>query len=377
MKKVRLIGILIGSVLLGSVLAGCVLPKPDDLPLLGLHGTMGLNIVNKLNAQCVRFGFSDYQIKNAIDSESVDALSKIKKLDQAGVEIITYLKWPEDNSNNSIGPDPERIPVGKDREEVFEYLEQFLLNVGSYIDWIQISQEPLGATYYDVSTYSTDEVIEWWETVALFIHDMKTSHSDLSHLKIMTGGITGIKGQLDGTGNPTVAEAIDNIISFGEEYCDAIDIHLHTSSVELGTKEISWLKDRTTMPLTTTEWSQAHAVKEDTLADGWLGEINEVYGITNYMVIQNAYEDPMSPQEWMDLIATSPYTKGFISNFYAVLTENEFIHACYGSACQYGNPVFDWCQLIATKTTNPVSPNQPFYDEYGNLAGMLAIKDSR
>jgi len=31
--------------------------------------------------------------------------------------------------------------------------------------------------------------------------------------------------------------------------------------------------------------------------------------------------------------------------------------------------------LIATKTTNPISPNQPFYDDYVNLAGLLTIKE--
>jgi len=38
----------------------------------------------------------------------------------------------------------------------------------------------------------------------------------------------------------------------------------------------------------------------------------------------------MSPTELMDLIATAPHTEGFISKFYTVLAENEFIHTCYG-----------------------------------------------
>jgi len=351
------------------ILAGCG-DNSSVSPSLGLHGTMDLNTVNELNAQCVRPGFTDHQIKNVIDTGGQEAFSKIKELDQSGVEIITFLRWPED-TENTIGPDPERIPVGEDREEVLEYLEQYLLFVGPYIDWIQISQEPLGETYYDDSKYSPDEVIEWWETVALFIRDIQTTHSNLSHLKIMTGGITGIKGQLDGTGNPLTVEIIDRIISFGEEYCDAVDVHLHTVSVELGTQEISWLKSRTDMPLTATEWSQAHAATGPNWEGGWLREINQDYGISNWDVIQNAYNNPMSPQEWQDFIATSPYTPGFIPDFYDVLKENEFIYACYACVGQFGSPFFDWAPLKATKTTEPVSPNQPFYDEYVNLAESL------
>jgi hypothetical protein len=91
----------------------------------------------------------------------------------------------------------------------------------------------------------------------------------------------------------------------------------------------------------------------------------------NWDVIQNAYDEPMSPQEWQSLIATAPYTPDFIPDFYNVLNENGFVLACYGSAVQYGSPAYDWKQLKATKTTNPVSPNQPFYDEYITLADKM------
>ncbi len=285
------------------------------------------------------------------------------QLDSAGVKLVAFLTWPKDTVKN-IGVNLERIPVASDRDTVFYYLEKFLLTAGPYIDWIQIDQEPLGVTKYD-TTYTMEQVLDWWRLVADFIQKRRSRNPSLSHLKIMTGGITGIRGLLNGGGSPLLAARIDSIIQFGEDYCDAIDVHLHTVSVDMGARQIAYLKERTNMPLATTEWSQAR------VAFGWLEQVNSQYGMTNRDVISNAYDQPMSPQEWQDLIATAPYTPNFIPDFYNVLNENEFVLACYGSAVQYGSPAYDWKQLKATKTTNPVSPNQPFYDEYISLADKI------
>jgi hypothetical protein len=152
----------------------------------------------------------------------------------------------------NIGVDLERIPVGSDRDTVFYYLGKFLTTAGPCINWIQIDQEPLGVTKYD-TTYTIEQVLDWWRQVADFIKERRSREPSLSHLKIMTGGITGIRILLNGGGSPVLAAKIDSIIKFGEDYCDAIDVHLHTVSVEMGARQIAYLKARTNMPLTTTE----------------------------------------------------------------------------------------------------------------------------
>ncbi|MCF6269964.1 MAG: T9SS type A sorting domain-containing protein [Melioribacteraceae bacterium] len=344
--------------------------------LLGTHGGSTPNIAVNLGAQVVRYGFTDYQIKKAFLNESETAtINKMKAFDSLGIVQVVYLRWPEDTVE-VIGTDFERIPIGADRVEVFQYLETFLIAAGPYLDWIQINQEPLGATKYDYITYTISEVIQWWIAVAQFVRDKQVTHPlELGHLKIMTGGITGIKGAM-GSPNSPIAAKIDSIIQFGESYCDAIDLHLHTSSLVEGAAAVKYIKDRTNHPLTCTEWSQAHAAVET----GWLNNINTVwvdssdkyFDLTNAEIMGSAYVVPMDTLDWVDFIAASPYTPNFIPDFYSILDNNCFIMACYAGVWQYGNPRFDWNQLLASKTvTTPLFPNNPFYTEYINLSSLL------
>ncbi len=344
--------------------------------LIGLHGTSNSNTANRLGAQVVRYGFADYKMKRAISGgDGIELIAKMMALDSLGIEQVVYLKWPDDTIE-VLGVDLERIPVGADRAEVFRYLDTFLLAVGPYIEWIQISQEPLGVTKYDDTVYSMSEIAQWWRTVARFIRERQQAHPALlGHLRIASGGISGIRGALS-TPNSPVGAVIDSIIEFGENYCDAIDLHLHTSSVVQGAAEIEYIRDRTNFPLICTEWSQSYAAVES----GWLNNINTVwtdstdlyFGRTNKQVIGSAYEEPMDSADWNALIATAPYTDDFIPDFYEVMDSNCFILACYGAVWQYGNPRFDWNHLIANKTvTQPMHQNNPFFTEYITLSSIL------
>ncbi len=349
---------------------------PQTPTLLGTHGGSTPNIAKSLGTQAIRYGFTDYQIKKVfLNGNEVAAIDKMKAFDSLGIAQIVFLRWPEDTVE-VIGTNYERIPIGADRAEVFQNLYKFLIAAGPYIDWIQINQEPLGATKYDYTTYTISEIIEWWIAVVQFIKDKQIAYPlELGHLEIMTGGITGIKGALNSPNSP-VAAIIDSIIQFGENYCDAIDLHLHTSSLLDGVAEVEYIKERTNHPLTCTEWSQAHAAAET----GWLDNINTVwidssdkyFDFTNEEVIDSAYVTPLDTLDWTNLIATSPYTPNFIPDFYSMLDSNCFIIACYAGVWQYGNPRFDWNQLLASKTVStPFYPNNPFYSEYINLSSIL------
>lgn len=344
--------------------------------LVGLHGSSDPKVLAELNAGASRFGFKDYQLRIAFDNDGgQDVINKLKTLHDNGIESITFLTWPEDTIS-TVGPDYDRVPLGEDRILALELLDKYLEEAGPYIDWVQINQEPFGVTPYREADAEPDPetglipALEWWKVVAERICEKRNTDPSLAHLKILSPGISGIKNLVrndapdpDFDEQPVLEELIDSLISFGEQYCDAIDLHLHTESLELGIAEIEYIMDRTNMPLGTTEWSQAHVAK----SSGWIDAFNSNFGMTNRKVINNAYEDPMSPDEWQSFIADGPQTPGFIPDFYQAMVDRGLLFACYGSVYQYGSLVFDWKMVYAQKTVTPLQKNQPFYDEFTSL----------
>ncbi len=344
--------------------------------LLGTHGSNSPKILKNLDAQITRYGFKDNQIRNAIESGNTDAFDKARILDSLNIKQVVFLLWPDATTTNEHD---ERVPTGADSIEVFLYLDMFIDKIGPYIDYIQISQEPLGLTKYDYTKYSRQEVLNWWKAVALFIRNKQMLNPNkLGHLKIITGGINGIHKAVNNP-NTVFAQSVDSIISFGENYCDAIDLHLHITAISMGISIIEYIINRTDHPLTCTEWSQARAAFPE--GTNWINSLNTVFpvghpfeGMTNGEIIDTAFHDStiMIASEWDFLIATSPYTSGFIPDFFAVMDSNCFEFACYGGVFQYGNPKFDWKQLFANATViKSMYPNNPFYQEFINLSNLI------
>ncbi len=55
------------------------------------------------------------------------------------------------------------------------------------------------------------------------------------------------------------------------------------------------------------------------------------------------------------------------------MDSNCFEFACFGGVFQFGSPVFDWDQLIASKTVKQYRyHNNPFYDEFTDLSGIIS-----
>ncbi len=343
--------------------------------LLGTHGSNSPPILQNLDVQIARYGFTDYEIKHVIINGSTGALDKARTLNTLNIKQVVHLTWPDTTSSN----DYERIPAGADSIEVFQYLDAFLDKIGTYIEYIQISQEPFGASSYNPEEEITN-VIKWWKAVALFIKSKQAANpNDLGHIKLMTGGITGVNGAI---GNPDgfMAPLIDSVIVFGEKYCDVIDLHLHVVNIAMGENIINYIKSKTNHPLSCTEWSQAKAATKD--GTNWLDADNTIFSpphpladSTNKKVIDLAYSAPMDSTEWNALIATSPFTPNFIYDFYAVMDSNCFELVCYAGVFQYGSPTFDWNQLLASKTVIQYNgypyPNTPFYNDFIHLAEML------
>ncbi len=341
--------------------------------LLGTHGSNDPKTLRSLGVQIARYGFSDDKIKSGIISGTAKGLNKIRKLDSLGIQSVVFLTWPDSASVDEY----ERIPTGADSAEVFKYLNIFLDQVGRYINYIQISQEPFGASSYDPSQKITD-ILNWWRTVAQFIRNKQISNPiDLGHIKLIAGGITGVSGAINNPNSP-IASLIDSLITFGEDYCDAIDLHLHVTDITMGENIIKYIKFRTNHRLSCTEWSQAKAAGPN--GTNWLNNVNTAFdsphpfaGLTNKRIIENAYSSPIDSSEWKVLISTSPFTTGFIADFYALMDSNCFKFACYAGVFQYGSPLYDWNHLIASQTVVQYRyHNNPFYNEFVNLSGIIS-----
>ncbi len=340
--------------------------------LLGVHGSNSPQTLQNLGAQLARYGFTDYKIKEGINSGSTQVIDKARKLDSLNIKQVVFLTWPDTTSVNEY----ERIPTGIDSLEVFQYLDILLDSIGPHIEYIQISQEPFGASSYDPNEDFSD-ILNWWQSVAVFIRNKQQQNpSELGHLKLLTGGITGVNGAISNP-NSQIAALIASLIEFGETYCDAIDVHLHLVDITMGVDIINYIKSKTNHPLTCTEWSQAKAAGVN--GTNWINTVNTAfnsthpfYGFTNKQVIDSAYVTKIDSSDWDLLIATSPHTTSFIYDFYSIMDSNCFELACYASPFQYGSPTYDWVQLYASKTVvQYMHPNNPFYQEYINLSNII------
>jgi len=340
--------------------------------LLGVHGSNSPQTLQGLGVQIARYGFTDYKIKEGINSGSTQVIDKARVLDSLNIEQVVFLTWPDTTSIDEY----ERIPTGLDSIEVLQNLDIFLDNIGSYIEYIQISQEPFGASSYNPN-HQISEILHWWQAVAIFIRNKQQQNpNDFGHIKIITGGITGVSGAINNP-NSQVAILIDSVIVFGENYCDAIDIHLHLVDITMGENIINYMQSKTNHPLVCTEWSQAKSASPN--GTNWINTINTAFNnphpfanLTNKQIIENAYVTPLDSSEWDMLIATSPYIIDFIRDFYAVMDSNCFEFACYASPYQYGSPTYDWVQLYASKTVSQyMYSNNPFYQEFISLSNLI------
>ncbi|MCF6296152.1 MAG: T9SS type A sorting domain-containing protein [Flavobacteriaceae bacterium] len=353
------------------MMQSCLLLHSQAPTLFGVHGSSSPQVLQDLGAQIARYGFTDYQIKNAINNNSTQAIDKAINLNNLGIKQVVHLTWPDTTSVNEY----ERIPVGIDSIEVFQYLDTLITSIGPYIDYIQISQEPFGATSYNPNEQITN-VIDWWKAVALFIRNKQSLNpTELGHIQLITGGITGVNGAIADP-NSQIAALIDSVINFGETYCDAIAIHMHVVDTIMGENIINYIKSRTNFPLACTEWSQAKAAMS--VGTNWINLINTTfdsthpyYGLTNKQVMYSAYLNPMDGTEWDSFISTSPFTPNFIPDFYSIMDINCFEFVCFGGAFQFGSPGYDWASLYASKTVSQTYPNNPFFSEFVNVSYLI------
>lgn len=355
-------------------------PPPADAGLLpgrptlvGLHGTSNPAVARTLGAQAMRFIVAD-QVIASIEPEARDALvAELAALRAEGVEVILTLRWPvEPGVGPGEGPDLDRVPTGDDRAAALAQVRDLVRAAGPHLAWLQVNNEPVGGpgVYADEDITpgadGTIAAIAWMGEVARVIDEERRAAPELSHLRIMSPALTGLRARLGGGGDPLRTDLIEAIIDLAEARCDALDVHMHVESVQQVRDYVGWVRERTATRLTATEWSQAKSSRD------WLREERAPRFGTgpNVGFILDAYESPVSAEVWRDFVSTAPFTPGFLADSYAVMREEGFAHACYGGAFQYGNPLFDLKALYANRTVaERRAPNQPFHAEYVALTG--------
>jgi len=398
---------------------------------LGLHGAAEPQIARDTGVSTVRVVLKSDQIAGALRARAgaePEFIQKLKEFKAAGVEVFVTIRWPEAEKKKKAdqaepaprnprnrrrgGPAPlaseyqpdieqaarkgdaggkdfDLVPTGGEREAQLKLVRDFLTQCGPYISWFGLQNEVSGGPgVYSPEDMARDSggkspAIEWLTALADTARDVRATVPGVAHLRIgspaLSDGITlaRARGTVRKTADAdTTTQFIDDVIKLAEAKCDALDVHLHVANIDESREIIKYVRARTSMPLTCTEWSDARA------ADEWLrapvADPKRFGDVRNGEYILNAYKNPVSIEEWDAFIKTAPGDPEFLEKQYDLMNEYKFIHACYGGPWQFGNPKFDWKALYASKTTRASKgrPNEngPVMDEFRRLVAHIKSK---
>jgi hypothetical protein len=336
---------------------------------VGVSNTNSPDVLDETDARVVRVVIKDHQIAERSKAGKMYEFEReLIALRRRNVEVIVTLRFPE-RRRERADRGYDRVPGGGDKSEALKWVRRLLIDVGRYIDWLQIADEPAGGsgqyrredTLYDARLRAIP-AIAWWTELAQEIRKMRGSDTGLLSLKMMSPGLTDVLRRAQGRRSDVdETKFIEAMIDFAQNHTDALDVRLHVASVEDTRKITDYVRARTKMALTCAEWSQALAardwldrpVKEKRFGDG-----------TNAHFVQRCYDKPVDVETWRAFVATAPFSPNFIEDQCRVLNEAKFLHACYGGVWQSGNPTFDVRALYADKTVRGTNPrNEPFISD--------------
>lgn len=357
---------------------------------LGLHAAFNLEMLQDVGVETARILLSANQIEAASNQTrrggTPEFVQKLKQMDQRGIETIISVRWPESGRGNNESKFDGVPRDANEQRRKLTLFRRFLEEAGPYIDWVSLGNEVVtgGPGVYKGSNREFNRqlgaipAIAWFEALAEEAKKVRDSGPRYAHLKIMSPGLTSapVKNLAEGSlRNRTDADFVNAIIDFANQHCDALDIHLHVTTLKELETVVDFLREKSTVPLTTTEWSQAKAAKE------WLSrtvaDTGKYGNVRNGDVIKKAYTNKMSRAEWERFITKVPYDPTFLGKSFAILDEAGFVHACYGGGFQFGNPLFDWKAVYVTKTVDTrggsvLVPNKLIYEPLKRLAEQVS-----
>jgi len=345
----------------------------DGLPyhtLLGVHNG-SLDYVGELGVQVVRTIVKDQHIDEFLKKggETSRAMQQARK---NGVEFVVTTRWPANfqSAEEAIyagktrrASHLDRIPQGKAREAALNQLERFLIAADGQISWYQIQNEVFGGPgYYTHAQFKSGEADEWLEAVAKRARE--TIDREHLHIKIISPAFPGLA-----VTDSAASKTVDRLLQRIAPYCDAVDIHLHRSSLEDLTEKVRAMQTRMKrlgikLPLVTLEWSQAKAIREQLRANPSAAD-----------VLRQTYRQKMSPAEWEKFVASFHLEPDYMRRSYEFMNREGFLMACWAPMSQYGSfksPIlYDVTALRANRTVGKKALNEVFAAQYRQIASQI------
>lgn len=356
---------------------------------LGVFNGFDPQVMAEIGAKSVRLILKDGEIASGIDTpdEESEFYEKLHTISQFADVIVTF-RFPDYDgqlTDNGRSEQYDRVPSGADREASLALVERFVRRAGPYLWGLSLANEPIGGPGRN---YPEDKIkgpngmspaAEWFGALAARIKSVTKADPALRHLQVVGPSITFPDDEEFEGGDPIQVAFFEELIeqTATNRNIDIADVHLHVSGVESIDRIYSFLRYERGLekPLMTTEWSQAK-VNKDWMSSQCTAAIPQcIAGKLNRQIVMDAYEIPMTGDQWQTLIATSALDDGFIERCLERFREYGFTHAFYTAVFQTHLPLYDTKAIIPTATVENARSTtrvEPLYSDYLNTAEAAA-----
>ncbi len=338
----------------------------------GIFGLRNGPQLSALGAEYTRILVRDYDIAaiyaeadEGIPLENTEGYRQIKSIHDNGVKIILTFRWPDQTSSDPLLYD--RVPYGQDKEDALNLLRRFLADFGSMIDIYSVQNEVGGL---GPGTYATADMVNagngspaylWWKDIVETVNHEKSNNPALTYLKIAAPVPVLLKRMVfEPAGLPqTNIDFFYETIQFGNNYCDYVDFHFNTFSLEEHQPALDFIAPLVHKPMIATEWSEVNSANvyvKKPVSDALLTYAKSRNYIipgtipTNDELIEYMYDHPVSLEIWEFMVAESDYHEGFMQQSSALLANAGFEILCWNSGWQEFRTAYDLRSFFATLT---------------------------
>ncbi|MEM9001864.1 MAG: hypothetical protein AAGB24_16520 [Bacteroidota bacterium] len=356
----------------------------------GIFGLRNGFTLTDIGAEYTRILVWDTDIKSIYDEidngaplENNIYFNEVKTIHDNGIKIILTLRWPDQNSSDPALYD--RVPILQDRIESLNLLSRFLNDFGHLLDIYSVQNEVGGlgpGTYSQsdiVNSGSGSPAVLWWQDIVSTINTEKQNNPDLNHLSISSPVPVLLKRLVfDNSGLPQAnIDFFYETIDFGNKYCDYIDLHFNTFTLEEYPTTLTFLNSIINRPMIATEWSEVGSAN-DYISQPISNQVLS-YAIsinhsipsslaTNNELIEHLYDNPSTIDFWKIIVEESNYEENFMAQSSSMLSDAGFEIVCWNSGWQEGLTAYDLRSFYATKTVGPINNElSKFINEFKNL----------
>ena len=318
---------------------------------LGIQNPYTPESATEMGARAVRV----IGVPLSLKSQKTEELASYKK--RGFTVVATMVCW----KRKEALPAKDSAPW----KETMDSFEQFLRAAGPTIDYCTLANEPVAERVpADFTSQGGRDIpaVEWFKALAERAQKVIKSDQRLSHVKVSSPAT--ILPEPMGAAAQARKKVADELLQWAinDPNIDVVDIHLHISSVKMLEDSIISVQEKTKKPIIITEWSQARVAKglmDQKLDEGFAKKWKVPAGLTRAFYIRACYKKPVEKAEWDEFVATFPYDPTFLKRAFSVMVRHHVAVATYGAHRQYGAPIFDLKQLLATLTVVPGPDGKP------------------